>query len=321
MFIRTWLFIAALGITLATSGQVWGQPTGENGPKDEASTATSDNAADAEQEDAESLSTALNSIESAIRDLIADEDQVAQDAQDSKERRDLQAQEGMALWAMLMFFAAAATVLLTYLALRAIVKTLDQTKRAADYTKDMLEEAERATKAAMDGVAATRDIGEKQVRAYLHVKTVSFCIGKNEGEVGATISVANAGQSPAIGVKVTIVFENDGKEPAILKIPMPNIAANSEQSRTVKPIKGDSTGIGLMNAKRVTTYVNVEAMDVFDKRIEAVSMRTIYIPSGARDGENFTPEDAEGYFPDAAVKFLAERHGRFGPNKEKSSKA
>lgn len=318
MSFHSWIYILALGLSISMAGHAWSQSTTENEPRQEEGGPDVNGVVQSRDRQSSEFSSALEGIESAIRSLAADPDRIAADAQSNRESRDLEAQEGMAHWAEWMFYATGATVALTFAALLAIIRTLHHTRRAADYTKDMLVEANRSAVAAEGAVAATRDIGEKQVRAYLHVKNVSFCIGKNDGEVGATISVANAGQSPAIGVKATIVFENDGKEPVIFNMPMPNIAANSEQTRTNKPIKQATTGRGLAGANRVTTYVTVEAMDVFNQEIEAVSMRTIYIDSGAKAGEDYKPEDAEGYFPDEAVKLLAAGYGRFGPNKKKS---
>ncbi len=62
----------------------------------------------------------------------------------------------MAQWAEWMFYAAAATVALTLAALFAIIRTLVHTRRAADYTRDMLVEAEKSTAAAILAASSER---------------------------------------------------------------------------------------------------------------------------------------------------------------------
>jgi hypothetical protein len=184
MSFRTWLYVfAIIGLTLPANYAL-AQSASENEPRQE------ERAADAQQDNQEEqqptidLTTALNDIESAIRDLIEEEDKIAIDAQESREKRGLNAQEAMAEWAKLMFFATFSTVLLTFVALVYIRWTLIETKnavRAADKT-----------------VLATREIGQKQVRAYLSVSDVKMEWG-NENRTLTRISfiVENTGSSPA----------------------------------------------------------------------------------------------------------------------------
>lgn len=153
------------------------------------------------------MTTALKNIEAAIRDLIAEEDKIAAEDQDRREERDLNAQEGMAKWAELMFYATAATVLLTLAALFAIVRTLHHTKRAADFAEGMLIEARATTKAARDTITVTREIGAKQVRPYISYSGFSFDgikvfrDGREDfdsvGNFIFDITIRNSGQSPA----------------------------------------------------------------------------------------------------------------------------
>ena len=302
-----WIVAVAFGLTVLTT-EVWGQSATEDQPRQEESTADTQEGREANYPNPIDFSPALEGIEAAIRDLIAEEDKVEASRKQDAESRDLNAQEAMAKWAFLMTIATIGGVIATFVGLVLIGKTLHHTRRAADYTRDMLKEADRSAAAAEGAVAATRDIGEKQVRAYLHVKDFSFCIGKKDGEIGATVSVANAGQSPAIGVKAVIAFQSHRQEPVILDVPFPNIAANSEKTRTQKPSTQKGSGIGIKGAERITAYVTITAKDVFGQDIDAVSMRTMHISGGAKVGGVYAPEDAEGYFPDEAVKLLANMH-------------
>lgn len=319
MSYRAWIIAFALGLTVSPSNAL-SQSASENELRQEKRAPDSETESGSKQVQPVDTTPALDRIEGAIRDLKAEEDTVAAKAEQDRDQRDLHAQEGMALWAEYMFYATAATVLLTFAALIAIIRTLHHTRRAADYTGDMLIEAANATKAAEDGVATTRDIGEKQVRAYLHVSSVEFTLGRNQGEVGVSLTIANAGQSPAVAVKGEVVFEAAGKEPLMLEVPLPNIPANSEPTRTIRPTKRKGNTFDLEGSNRITVYVTVTAQDVFEKEIKAVSMRTIGIPEGAKGGQTYRPDDAEGFFPDKAVEFLAKGYGRFGPKKNQGDR-
>ena len=98
----------------------------------------------------EKLSPSLDKIEAAIRDLITQERAAQSQDPKDEEIRDLEAQEGMALWAKLMFWATVAAVVLTFAGIVLIRYTLKYTKIAAGHTEEMLNEARETTKAARD---------------------------------------------------------------------------------------------------------------------------------------------------------------------------
>jgi hypothetical protein len=204
MSFRNWVYVFAItGLTLSLSGQAWSQSAIEGEPRQEESTADVQQDSQEKQKLTGDLIPALNDIESAIRDLIAEEDKIASEAQRSREKRGLYAQEAMAEWAKWMFFATLATVLLTFVALVYIRRTLLETKDAV--------------RAADETVVATREIGQAQVRAYL-----SFEIDEAEFRAPALApddisdplpnitaslhgSITNSGQSPAS--EVSIIFD------------------------------------------------------------------------------------------------------------------
>jgi len=154
MSYRTWLLIAVLG--LVPHPLVSQEPTAiENQPRQESGGTDgqprpSDGQPRPSQDGAGVVdpTPALQDIESAIRDLVSrvDEDERRQEVERSL--RNLNAQENMVWWAEMMFYASAASVILTLFALIAIVRTLTHTRRAADAAVGMLDEAATATQAA-----------------------------------------------------------------------------------------------------------------------------------------------------------------------------
>lgn len=190
----TWLFVIALGVALPSP--VWSQAASEDQVRQEERPADSQAGSDDEQAQPFNLAPALQGIEGAIRSLIPEVDSEGRRQEQEREQRDLSAQEGMAWWAELMFYASAATVVLTFFALVAILRTLHHTRRAADYTEGMLGEAKQTTVAARDTVTETRRIGEAQVKAYLSIKAAKAFIDEKDGIV-FDVTVRNFGQSPA----------------------------------------------------------------------------------------------------------------------------
>jgi hypothetical protein len=93
---RTWLYAVAFGLALSTEYS-FAQTTSEDEPRQEESAADSDNGSENQNTDPVDLTPALENIETAIRDLIAEEDKIAAEAQEGREQRDLNAQEGMGI--------------------------------------------------------------------------------------------------------------------------------------------------------------------------------------------------------------------------------
>jgi hypothetical protein len=107
--------------------------------------------------------------------------------QDQYAEADLRAQRDMSRWTLIAAIAAAFSVGVSFVAVVLVWLTL--------------EEARKTTKAAQATVDATRDIGEKQVRAYVSSGgfEIKALIGQS-GEIQAvkfTPYIKNTGQSPA----------------------------------------------------------------------------------------------------------------------------
>lgn len=304
-----WIIAVALVLSLA-SAEVWSQVAPNNEPSQEESATDANDAGQEQSGQFISLTTALQNIEAAIRDLITEEDKVEAERQQENERRDLAAQEQMAVWSFWMTLATIGGVIATFVGLALIAITLHHTKRAADYTKEMLREAERSAAAAEGAVAATRDVGEKQVRAYLHIKDIRVILGRKPGQIGIGITVANAGQSPAIAVGATIRIEARSRDFVALEVPLPNIAANSEVTRKTKPVKNEGFQGNFAGAERITVTAVIGAKDVFNQEIMTTAMRSVSIEGGALPETEYQLDDLDGIFPDAAVKLLNSGIGR-----------
>lgn len=119
--------------------------------------------------------------------------------------QDLQAQRDMAQWAYLMLLVTGIGVIFTGSGLLLLALTLNWTRFAAG-------EARRAATAAEGAVVVTRDIGQKQVRAYLNVSDVQIHVNEATGAVTVSLAVANSGNSPALEVEAVLRLQSGSTE-------------------------------------------------------------------------------------------------------------
>ena len=184
-------------------------PVLESQPKTESGNDTSKEQREERRQEekprAEKLTPALEKIESAIRDFIAQQNATQSQPPEDHEISDLKAQERMAFWAKLMFWTSAAMVVITGVGIHLIRRTLGETKRAADYTEGMLGEARKTTTAAERAVDVTRDSAERQLRAYVTV-TASEIRGFGQSTpLEAWLEITNQGQTPAQKIRRTAI--------------------------------------------------------------------------------------------------------------------
>ncbi len=218
---RYWIAAFAFGLTFSGAA-AQNQPTTEDQPRQEESVSNGQDSAESQQPEAIDTTPALQGIEAAIRDLKAEIDEVEQERQRENDRRDLDAQEGMAIWAERMFYVTLATVFLTLAALITIIRTLHHTKLAAKSAADMVPHARDSAAAAMDAAKAAFDanatmqrVGELETRAYLVIENPRLIYS----EYGAAVEldIRNVGRSPAYFVTAVFVpqstaieFDGDG---------------------------------------------------------------------------------------------------------------
>lgn len=124
-------------------------------------------------------------------------------------------------------------------------------------TKRMLKEAEATAQAARDTVRVTRDIGQKQVRAYLGVRNVSV-VFPDVAEMGRLrangkavnphffFQFANSGQSPARAIR----YCTEAAFMALASTKPGHAVATQIGPQTFKPIEGRTEG----------GYLSVEAV-------------------------------------------------------------
>jgi len=169
------------------------------------------------EQDPIDLLPAIQGIESAIRDLMLQEDARERQRQLDHEQRDLYAQEAMALWAERMFWATLASVGLTAVGIWLIGRTLHHTKIAskhagtaaehagiaAKHAGEAVTQAERGANAAFDAVRVTENTAQKQLRAYVLVKRTGFAHDPTTGRYLLYADVYNDGQTPAYNLRMT----------------------------------------------------------------------------------------------------------------------
>ncbi|WP_394693926.1 hypothetical protein [Hyphobacterium sp.] len=106
---------------------------------------------------------------------------------------DLQAQQEMAEWTLLTAIFAGAGVLISGVAVGLVYLTLD--------------EARKTTKAAQDTVDVTREMGQKQVRAYVGAQEFRSRRGKKDRtRVIIVLTFKNYGQSLADNIRVELEY-------------------------------------------------------------------------------------------------------------------
>lgn len=111
------------------------------------------------------------------------------------EKRDLAAQEASALWAFWMVVASFLSILITTIGTILLYQQIKLTREAVQDTGD-------ATKAMRDANVIAREIGQGQVRAYVHIDHATVKFYGNLLAVEMTFK--NTGQSPAQKIEVEL---------------------------------------------------------------------------------------------------------------------
>jgi hypothetical protein len=224
-----WLYVLAAGALLAfNSPSLSQQPDTslEHQPIPETRQQAGANQGQAnaaeQQPNSADLAPALKAVEGAIRELIPKDDSIERQRQEQREISDLQAQQEMAVWAKLMFWASLGGVALTFGGLILIYRTLHHTRRAADYARDMIEEAEKTTRAAVVSAEAAREAVEQaketnriaaesivlDQRPWLILDFDLARVSFTQHSVSATctVTIRNIGKSPALATPIGFSF-------------------------------------------------------------------------------------------------------------------
>lgn len=233
------------------------------------------------------LISTLERIESAVRNLVTDNDRLERQAEQRRDNADLFAQLQMARWAFWMTMAAGASVVLMAVGLVLIGRTMQRIRIAAEYAGAALDEAKRATKAAEDAVTETRRIGEAQTKAYLTIKNVTFDFSPQTiGPPIARLSFTchNTGNSPARNVAVRLIAEVFATDNASSKLaddlgfsystksrswqPIPDLGALTEETRVILFSDLSADALAEFDGTKYVTigvWIQLSFVDIFER--------------------------------------------------------
>lgn len=117
---------------------------------------------------------------------------------------DLQAQQDMAFWAMVMAFITFVTTIVTGIGVWLVVLNLKEARVVSGHAAQSNRLAGRAAVASQNAADAafktieeTSRIGEAQTRAYVHLQKVIIKLAKDGGSFFITADIVNSGQTPA----------------------------------------------------------------------------------------------------------------------------
>ena len=96
-----------------------------------------------------------------------------------------------------MFWTALGTVILTAVGVALIWRTLHHTRKAAEAAADAVSEARAATLAAQEAVSVSREMGSRQLRAYVGHVGMMCQNSAGENYVRVMVEFRNSGQTPA----------------------------------------------------------------------------------------------------------------------------
>lgn len=149
----------------------------------------------------------IKAVPPESKSFVSRQDDGRSQQEKDNNKRDLAAQESMALWAKIMGIAAIFTAFITAFGLWLLKRTLEETKRAAFAADKMVIEAQKTTgeaarsaDAAIKSVVTTEEHSEKNLRAYVLVESAAIIFRKS-GPPKYEVFLKNYGSSPAKNVK------------------------------------------------------------------------------------------------------------------------
>ena len=192
---------------------------------------------------------AIQGIETAIRDLVSQQNRPESDEERDRAKRDLEAQEDMAWWAAAMFSVTVASVLVTAMGVYLVWRTLLATRRAADAAVTMVGEAQAATRAGQAAVEQAeisnhllRESFAAEIRPWITVAIAlegDLHVGSGKISAFLKITATNIGKSPAHNVRLafmpTMDVSNKGIRQAIDYIIKNNVTHTSGVGVTLLP--------------------------------------------------------------------------------------
>jgi uncharacterized protein (UPF0333 family) len=190
-----------------------------------------------------------------------------QEAQTSE--HDLAAQRSMALWAGAMFWATVAATVATAIGIFFVWLNLREARKAT-------EAAIAAAKTAHDAVEVSRLTAQRELRAYINLKSAHIVIGPDEGtltDLTLDIIFQNVGQTPAHGAEILVELTILGeRRPSTQRTHGPVGPSGKLMIRESLFLPSRDVGWMIMEAPKISVWVAVRYRSIFD---EAVALETI----------------------------------------------
>ena len=132
------------------------------------------------------------------------------ETEEQRAQADLEAQQGMALWAFWMFVASAGSVVVATTAVILVYRTLSEARKTTEAVIETNKEAARAAKAAADTVG----LMQRAERAYVTIshKPPGLDFQDLDGHAKVIVDVKNCGRTPATVTAVHLELQKFGVE-------------------------------------------------------------------------------------------------------------
>jgi hypothetical protein len=196
------LIIAVVGLTVLQPVRVPGNA------QEDTSEAQSGPKHDAPPIDLSPIADEIKGLSRAI-ESIRPEGKSADEAQHEKD--DLQAQQDMAHWARLMYYATAVTAVLTAAGIVLLGFTLYFTKRAAVAGDEMVVQAKKTTDFTMRAYL----VAKAGMAARLVRQSAAFRYDDTEQTFVLALRFDNVGQYPALGITMTAEMVLNSESPSV----------------------------------------------------------------------------------------------------------
>ncbi len=191
---------------------------------------------------------------------------------------DLMAQQDMAFWAMLMFFASLVTIAITAIGVWLVKRTLDATLKAVEDTSVATAAMREANEIARASLSESRRIGEAQAKAYLNISLGGLNFNPLHERGKITGRATNTGVTPAvefeISAKGTIYCDGNAVQDLVIRnheiYDWTSVGGQTHQVITLEtpPLTDSLRQLGLEERLDVWIETNFAFTDAFGARIE-----------------------------------------------------
>lgn len=197
----------------------------------------------------------------------------------------------------LMAFMAISGVVLTSVMVYLLNRTLKATEDMVKVTGDANAAAQDAARAALTANEIQREMGETQLRAYIHISKVKAFTDIHGKNLGLTVVCKNIGQTPLRSAVMYVLVRHDGQPYSWCQTSFPEIPSGEEKNngRTTygELVLPDEVFETISHPEAGTTHttnigisIAIRGKDVFDKPVLA-SASTVavlhYTDSPVRD--------------------------------------